>query len=145
MIGIEAGFRIAPSLIPEDLLKRFEPTARGAIAARRFLPNASQTWEPERTDDGPPIKLFEPHAEFAYTFVDTGEHGLLRMDALGFCNPPADDPDRVDIPIIAIGDSFTACHAPAPERTWPSLLGRNLGRGAYNLGRGGYGPEVVPL
>lgn len=140
MIGIEAGFRIAPGLIPEDLLKRFEPTARGAIAARRFLPNASQTWEPERADDGPPIKLFEPHAEFAYSFVDTGEHGMLRMDALGFCNPPADDPDRAHIPIIAIGDSFTACHAPAPERTWPSVLGRNLGRGAYNLGRGGYGP-----
>jgi hypothetical protein len=140
MIGIEAGFRIAPGLIPEDLLKRFEPTARGAIAARRFLPNASQTWEPERSDGGPPIKLFEPHAEFAYTFVDTGEHGRLRMDALGFCNPPADAPDRAHIPIVAIGDSFTACHAPAPERTWPSLLGRTLGRGAYNLGRGGYGP-----
>ncbi len=140
MVAIEAGFRMAPGLIPENLLKRFEPTARGAIAARRFLPNASQTWEPARTDDGPPIKLFEPHAEFAYTFVDTGEHGMLRMDALGFCNPPADDPDRAHIPIIAIGDSFTACHAPAPERTWPSLLGRTLGRGAYNLGRGGYGP-----
>lgn len=140
MIGIEAGFRLAPGLIPEDFLKRFEPHARGAIAARRFLPNASQTWEPARADDGPPIKLFEPHAEFAYTFVDTGEHGMLRMDALGFCNPPEDDPDRTHIPIIAIGDSFTACHAPAPERTWPSVLGRNLGRGAYNLGRGGYGP-----
>ncbi len=140
MAGIELGFRLAPGLIPEDLLKRFEPKARGAIAKRRFLPNASQTWEPVRADEGPPIKLFEPGAEIAYTFVDTGEEGRLRMDALGFCNPPEDDPDRAHIPIIAIGDSFTACHAPAPERTWPTLLGRNLGRGVYNLGRGGYGP-----
>lgn len=140
MVGIEIGFRIAPGLIPEDLLKRFEPTARTAIATRRFLPNQSQTWDAVRADDGPPLKIFEPKAEIAYSFVDTGESGRMRMDALGFCNPPEDDPDRPHIPIIAIGDSFTACHAPAPERTWPSVLGRNLGRGVYNLGRGGYGP-----
>jgi hypothetical protein len=140
MLGIEIGFRIAPGLIPEDLLKRFEPSARLAIATRRFLPNESQTWEPVRSDGGPPIKLFRASSEIDYTFADTGEHGRMRMDALGFCNPPADDPDRPHIPIIAIGDSFTACHAPAPERTWPSLLGRTLGRGVYNLGRGGYGP-----
>jgi hypothetical protein len=28
----------------------------------------------------------------------------------------------------------------APALTWPSVLGRALGRSAYNLGRGGYGP-----
>ena len=138
--GIELGFRIAPGTIPEDLLKRFEPHARRAIAERRFLPNESQTWEPVREDGGPPIKLFEPGSEIEYDFVDTGEHGRMRMDQLGFCNAPGDDPDRARIAIVAIGDSFTACHAPAPELTWPSVLGRLLGRDAYNLGRGGYGP-----
>lgn len=138
--GTEAGFRIAPKLIPESLLKRFESHVRLDIAERRFLPNESQTWVPERTDDGPPIKLFKPHSEIDWDFVDTGESGRMRMDDLGFCNAPADDSRRDHIDVVAIGDSFTACHAPAPEVTWPSVLGRELGSSAYNLGRGGYGP-----
>jgi hypothetical protein len=139
-ILVEAGFRVAPGLIPESLLKRFDRNARVEIAARRFLPNETQTWEPVRTDDGPPIKLFNANSEIAYDFPDTGGHGRMRMDARGFCNPPTDSPDRSQIDLIAIGDSFTACHAPAPEVTWPSELGRLLGMTAYNLGRGGYGP-----
>jgi hypothetical protein len=138
--GMEVGFRVAPQLIPESLLKRFARHVRVDIAARRFLPNESQTWIPERSDDGPPIKLFQPHSEIQWDFVDTGETGRMRMDDLGFCNAPADDPNRPHIDVIAIGDSFTACHAPAPQLTWPSVLGRALGRTAYNLGRGGYGP-----
>src|SRR6185369_12978835 len=138
--GTEAGFRIAPGLIPESLLKRFETHVRLDVAQRRFLPNESQTWVPTRTDDGPPIKLFEPHSEIQWDFVDTGETGRMRMDDLGFCNPQEDDPNRDHIDLIAIGDSFTACHAPDPRVTWPSVLGRTLGMTAYNLGRGGYGP-----
>lgn len=140
VLGIELGFRVAPGLIPENLLKRFEPRVRLAIATRRFLPNETETWEPIRSDGGPPIKLFRASSAIDYDFVDTGAHGRMQMDALGFCNAAGDDPARPHIPIIAIGDSFTACHAPAPELTWPSVLGRELGRGAYNLGRGGYGP-----
>lgn len=140
LAGIEIGFRIAPGLIPEDWLKRFEPHARRAIAVRRFLPNESQTWEPARSDGGPPIKLFNSGSEIEYDFVDTGERGRMHMDRLGFCNAPGDDPDRPRIPLIAIGDSFTACHAPAPEKTWPSVLGRLLEVASYDLGRGGYGP-----
>jgi lysophospholipase L1-like esterase len=110
------------------------------VAERRFLPNESQTWVPARTDDGPPIKLFKPGSEIQWDFVDTGESGRMRMDDLGFCNAPEDDAHREHVDLIAIGDSFTACHAPAPQLTWPSVLGRNLGMSAYNLGRGGYGP-----
>ncbi len=138
--GMEIGFRLAPGLIPESLLKRFETHVRLEIAQRRFLPNESQTWMPTRSDGGPPIKLFQPHSEIAWDFPDTGERGRTRMDDLGFCNAPADDPNRDHIAIIAVGDSFTACHAPAPAESWPSLLGRALGTSAYNLGRGGYGP-----
>ena len=138
--GMEAGFRIAPGLIPESLLKRFETHVRLEVAERRFLPNESQTWVPTRTDDGPPIKLFKPHSEIQWDFVDTGETGRMRMDDLGFCNAPEDDPNRDHVDLIAIGDSFTACHAPDPRLTWPSVLGRTLGMSAYNLGRGGYGP-----
>jgi hypothetical protein len=140
LAGMEVGFRIAPGLIPESLLKRFESHVRLDIAERRFLPNESQTWIPVRSDGGPPIKLFKAGAEIEYAFTDTGEHGRMHMDRLGFCNAPEDDPDRDHIALIAIGDSFTACHAPAPEQTWPSVLGRELGVSAYNLGRGGYGP-----
>lgn len=139
-LGVEIGFRLAPGLIPESLLKRFEHSVRLEIAERRFLPNESETWTPERTDGGPPLKLFKPHAEIAWDFPDTGKHGRTRMDDLGFCNAPEDDPNRAHIDVIAVGDSFTACHAPAPEQSWPSLLGRRLGLGSYNLGRGGYGP-----
>jgi lysophospholipase L1-like esterase len=139
-LGVEVGFRVAPGLIPESLLKRFESHVRLEIAKRRFLPNESQTWVPVRSDDGPPIKLFQPGSEIEWDFPDTGERGRTRMDDLGFCNAPEDDPNRDHIAIIAVGDSFTACHAPAPAKSWPSLLGRALGTSAYNLGRGGYGP-----
>src|SRR4051794_35630878 len=92
LVGMEAGFRLAPGLIPESLLKRFESSVRIAIAQRRFLPNESQTWVPTRTDDGPPIKLFLPHSEIQWDFVDTGTTGRTTMDDLGFCNAPEDDP-----------------------------------------------------
>jgi hypothetical protein len=137
---LEVGLRLAPGLIPEDALKWFDRGVRVEIARRRFLPNESQTYVARRDDGGPPIKLFEAQAKIAYTFVDTGDAGTIPLDDQGFCNAPEDRYDRARIDVIAIGDSFTFCLPMAPALTWPSVLGRALGRSAYNLGRGGYGP-----
>jgi hypothetical protein len=138
--GLEAGFRLFPELIPDDLLQRFQNDLRTEIAVRRYLPNETQTWALERDDGGPPIKLFHPHALVKYHYLDTGERGDMVMDSQGFCNAPELTYDPPTIELITLGDSFTVCHPPNPALTWPSVLARLSGLQTYSLARGGYGP-----
>jgi len=146
MGGLEIGFRLAPGLIPEDLLQRFDRGLRIEIASRRYLPNESQTWNLERDDGGPPLKLFQPFSRIKFHFEDTGQDGVMVMDAQGFCNAPSDDYAPAKIDLIALGDSFTMCFPTDPTLTWPSVLGHLLGRPIYSLARGGYGPyEYVQI
>jgi hypothetical protein len=146
MGGLELGFRLAPGLIPEDLLQRFDRGLRIEIASRRYLPNESQTWNLERDDGGPPLKLFQAFSRIKFHFEDTGQDGVMVMDAQGFCNAPSDAYAREKIDLIALGDSFTMCFPPDPTLTWPSVLGHLLGRPIYSLARGGYGPyEYVQI
>jgi lysophospholipase L1-like esterase len=143
---LECGLRVVPSAVPESALKRFERGVRLEIARRRGLPNESQTYELERDDGGPPLRLFLPNERVRFEFEDTGESGEMAMDGLGFCNAAEDDYHREKIQVIAIGDSFTICYPPAPGLAWPSVLGRKAHLSAYNLGRGGVGPyEYVQL
>jgi hypothetical protein len=146
LASLEGGLRLLPQAIPEGLLKRFDKKLRIDIAQRLFLPNESQTRAAERDDGGPPLQLFKPFSEVRFFFDDTGQSGKIVMDGLGFCNAPGDDSRLTQIQLVAIGDSFTVCHPPAPELAWPSVLGRRTRMTAYNLGRGGYGPyEYVQL
>ncbi len=143
---LEAGLRVFPEAVPLALLKRFERELRLEIAERRQLPNETQTYALERDDGGPPIRVFKPFSSVRYGLEDTGERGETVMDGLGFCNAARDDHRLASIQFIAIGDSFTVCHAPAPELAWPSVVGQLARRTSYNLGRGGYGPyEYVQL
>ena len=143
---VELALRAFPTAIPTNFLKRFERGLRLEIAQRRHLPNESQTRLLPRDDGGPPIRLFLPFSRVPFEYEDTGESGEMIMDALGFCNAREDKAERDSISLLAIGDSFTVCHPPAPGAAWPSQLGRHLGVTAYNLGRGGYGPyEYVQI
>lgn len=146
LASLEGGLRLLPQAIPEGLLKRFDRAPRIEIAQRLSLPNESQTWAPDRDDDGPPLQVFKPFSEIHFFFDDTGQSGKMVMDGLGFCNAPGDDSRLAQIQLVAIGDSFTVCYPPSPELAWPSVLGRKAQLTAYNLGRGGYGPyEYVQL
>jgi len=143
---LEAALRIVPAAIPTSLLKRFEPGIRSGIAQRRGLPHEGQTYLVERSDGGPPLRVFKPNSRIRFEFEDTGERCELVMDASGFCNASGDNARARSPALVAIGDSFTACHPPEPAATWPSVLARRLGTRAHNLGRGGYGPyEYVQL
>ena len=57
-------------------------------------------------------------------------------DARGFRNAAV--PVRADL--VAIGDSHTWGTNARIDEAWPQVLGRSLGRTAYNLALGGYGP-----
>ena len=57
-------------------------------------------------------------------------------DARGFRNEAA--PAQADL--VAIGDSHTWGTNARIDEAWPQVLGRSLGRTAYNLALGGYGP-----
>ena len=59
------------------------------------------------------------------------------FDEWGFRNVRV--PGTVDI--VALGDSHTYGNTATMDDAWPSVLARKTGRGVYNLGLGGYGPN----
>jgi hypothetical protein len=137
---LEIGLRALPGAIPLGFLKKFEPGTRLEIAQRRGLPNLSQVWVLPRDDDGPELRLFKPFTASKLRYIDEGAEVAVDFDANGFCNPLPDGGYAAPkIDIMAIGDSFTACVAVAPEATWSHQLSDILGRSSYNLGRGGVG------
>lgn len=153
VVALEIGLRVMPAVIPEGLLKRFEPSLRAEIAERRSLPNVSDVVQVDRDDDGPPLLIFKPGVVVRFVSRETGGTGEIHMDDRGFCNPEGAIGADGTVEIVAMGDSFTACmnepaDSSAPESyvNWPFVLGRMAGVSVYNLSRGGYGVyEYVQL
>jgi hypothetical protein len=153
VVALEIGLRVAPAVIPEGLLKRFEPSLRASIAERRSLPNVSDVVQVDRDDNGPPLLIFKPGVVVQFVSRETGGTGEIHMDDRGFCNPEGTVPASGSVDIVAMGDSFTACMNEPPDSSapesyvnWPFVLGRMAGVSVYNLSRGGYGVyEYVQL
>ena len=142
----EVSLRILPGVIPESLLKRFEPSMRASIAERRSLPNISDAVQVERDDGGPPLLIFKSNRVVRFTSRETGLSGEIHMDDRGFCNPAGVIGPDGTVDVVATGDSFTACQNEPPGSTapesyvnWPFVFGRMTGQRVYNLSRGGYG------
>lgn len=136
--ALEGALRLVPQAISPKLLILFEPGLRARIAAGAF-PLQKDFREVVRDDGGPP--LFVPKPDSPVVSIDPTADGVERStDELGFCNPAGRYAGRDRIDVIAIGDSFTWCHAVLPGEAWPALLGERSGLSTYSLGLGGNGP-----
>jgi hypothetical protein len=136
----ELALRAAPGLIPPDLLLHFEPAMRETLAEGRFTTH-KHVRRLERDDGGPELFLFRPFAEKHYPLPEEYVVHTVRTDALGFCNEPGAAEGATHFDLLAVGDSFTFCHAVHPGETWVARLGELTGLATYNLGRGGIGPH----
>ncbi len=133
LILIEIGLRLFPGLIPLHLLTRFEAQPRAEIARSRELP--TEKWDTvvvERDDGGPELRIYKPFTKITWPM---GSGGTVVMDEMGFCNLPENSYRQETIDIVALGDSFTTCHAVKPRDTWSSRLAQLTGDSVYNLGR----------
>jgi hypothetical protein len=139
LVGVEAGLRFAPSIIPLNLLINFSPDTRAAIAERRNLATERHTVEVARDDGGPPLRVFPPHQQVGKLFADQHAVASVMTDETGFCNVPLADGARRQAEFVAVGDSFTWCTGVRPEDAWVSRLGQITDLNGYNLGRGGVG------
>jgi len=72
------------------------------------------------------------HPTLGYTLNPSS---LSDIDASGFRNPH----DKGQHEIVTIGDSHTQGFHVERDDTWPSQLGKSLGKSIYNYGVGGYG------
>jgi len=124
---LEGVLRAAPSLIPADALRIFNPVVRSQIAKRVGLLSTLNVEYLPRDDGGPPHRLwrFTPGAKvFGHTMDDTG-----------FCNlPPAAYAEHRSFDLITVGDSFTYCWMVPPESTWTALTGETVGVSVFDLG-----------
>ena len=146
-ILLEISLHFFPALVPAPLLINFQKDIREEIAHRKGLPSASDTRPIERTDSGPPLRVYRPGREISFPFdaEDRDAVGRIAMDDQGFCNPKSSY-DHPSIDVIAIGDSFTWCVGVAPEDIWHIRTGTLTGATAYSLGIGGAGPyEALQL
>lgn len=136
---LEVALRLVPGAIPAKLLVLFEPGLRARIASGAY-PLQKDFRPVPRDDGGPP--LFAAKPDTVIVSLDPVPDGRERStDELGFCNPRGRYDGRERIDLVAIGDSFTWCHAVHPEQAWPALLGERTGLSAYSLGLGGKGPN----
>jgi hypothetical protein len=134
VVPIEAALRLFPQVIPADLLVHFEPTMRSKIATGRF-PTADDAIAFERDDGGFPFSIWKPFAEINYSFRDLGTVNTVKMDEIGFCNPPNLYSQQASFDVIALGDSFTWCTTVRPQDTWVAQLAQQEKVSAYNLGK----------
>src|SRR3989338_8965440 len=107
---LEMFLRLFPGLVPLSLLVNFQENLRQEIARRAGLPAAANTLPVKRDDNGPPLRVYRPHAtiEVPFDAEDVGAVKTVTMDKNGFCNPAAAaELERIDV--IAVGDSFTWC------------------------------------
>ncbi|MEM9089100.1 MAG: hypothetical protein AAGC93_10185 [Cyanobacteria bacterium P01_F01_bin.53] len=136
---VEGSLRILPTIIPADVLIHFEPTLRSQIATGRF-PTAKDAVGFKRTDGGFPFTLWKPFAEINYSFQDPGTVNTVRMDEIGFCNPPSTVySEQSAFNVVALGDSFIWCTTVRPEDTWVAQLATVAKVSTYNLGHPGIG------
>jgi hypothetical protein len=75
------------------------------------LPTINDTTVLERDDEGPALRIFKPFTQITFKREDAGTAKTVKMDKLGFCNPPQNDYDARAIDIVTIGDSFTWCQS----------------------------------
>ncbi len=136
---IEIILRIVPSAIPLNFLVFFNKNVRTEIAIKQGLPTAKGTTLIDRDDGGPELRIHKPFAERTWDIKENGTTVTAVMDEMGFCNLPQNSYQHPTIDIIALGDSFTACHAVRPQDTWSSQLSIQTGLSVYNLGRIGIG------
>ncbi|MFN2375481.1 MAG: hypothetical protein ABR538_03025 [Candidatus Binatia bacterium] len=135
---LEVALRVVPQAIPPSLLLLFEPGLRADIAAGSY-PLQKDFREVPRDDGGPPLFVAKP--ESPIVSIDETKNGAERVtDEVGFCNPAGRYHGRERIELIALGDSFSWCHAVVPQRAWPALLEEKTGLLTFSLGRGGTGP-----
>jgi len=138
-VTLEVALRIAPVLVPTNVLRHFEPGLRSRIAKGRFS-TQDETVVLERDDGGPEMRVYMPFTEVPYRIEDPGSVKVVSTDEVGFCNPPGSYDATPTIELLSIGDSFTWCHAIEREKTWALRVGALTGMSAYNLGKGGQGP-----
>ncbi|MEZ4334966.1 MAG: GDSL-type esterase/lipase family protein [Myxococcota bacterium] len=136
---LELGLRLLPSSIPPGLLARFQSEIRGPIARQRGLPTNDDVRYLDRTDGGPPLRLWKPGARITMAYGDVGSVPTVEMDGIGFPNPPG-LAERATFDVVAIGDSFTFCTNVTPVETWPHQLAAITGMSVLNLGKGAIGP-----
>jgi hypothetical protein len=89
-----------------------------------------------RDDQGPPLYVRKPDSRIA----SLDEHGPSHTDENGFCNAAGQYSAHERLDLVAVGDSFTWCHAVRTEQAWVARLAERSGLATYNLGRGGSGP-----
>lgn len=136
---IEAGLQLFPTLVPIDLLVYFNETPRTKIARSQGLP--TKEWDTivlARDDGGPELRLFKPYTPLKYSIKEYDATKILVMDEIGFCNAPGSY-QAAQINVMALGDSFTTCHAVELDEVWTQQLALSTGFSIYNLGRGGVG------
>ena len=140
---LEAGLRTFPQLLPVSLIADFPVVQRGRLAQRLDLPSTATRVPVGRSDGGPALTAWAPHAVFRIEAdpedVVLGATTTYQMDDQGFCN--ADD--AATFPpgsIVVLGDSFTWCTGVRATETWASHMQRTLGRPVRNLGLAGVGP-----
>ena len=136
--AFEIALRLVPQAISPKLLILFEPGLRAEIASGAY-PLQKDFRRIARDDGGPPMFAARPETPIV-SIDETAGHAARSTDEIGFCNPPGryHGHDRIDL--IALGDSFTWCHAVLPGQAWPALLGERSGLATFSLGRGGNGP-----
>jgi hypothetical protein len=135
VVVLEIALRLVPRAISPRLLVLFEPGLRARIASGAF-PLQQDFREIARDDGGAPLFVANPRTRIVS--IDEAPGGAERVtDELGFCNPPGRYGQGIDV--LALGDSFSWCHAVTPDRAWPARLGEKTGHAVYSLGRGGTG------
>jgi hypothetical protein len=147
----EVALRLFPSLISMPLLSNFPAQLRHHVADRLNYANVNGYVIPtkQRTDRGPPIYLPAPNST-GRTPLDpadlaAGATETVRMDAKGFCNPPA-KAERPSVDVVVLGDSFVYCTGVEATDTSTSYLEDISHLTTYSLGFGGKGPyEYVEL
>jgi hypothetical protein len=142
---LEATLRLMPQIIPPKVLTHFAPELRQAVASGRYLTRDQVRLVP-RDDNGPNLWILKPHGKKPYDFPDEGLVRLVTYDDIGFCNQDGRYKETEAFDIIALGDSFTACHAVESADTWPLQIEELVDASVYNLGTGGVGPyEYIQL
>ncbi len=136
---LEGTLRLLPSAVPTNVLLYFEPGLRSHIARGRFSTH-DETILLERDDGGPKLRVWKPFIDKVYEIEDFGSRRVVTADEIGFCNPQGRYRATPTIDLLAIGDSFTWCHAVSAEQTWALRTGDLAHLSAYNLGHGGQGP-----
>jgi hypothetical protein len=136
----EVALRVAPGVIPLQLLRHFPTSLRSDIAGRRGLPTREQMVRIQPEDGGPPFFIYRPGATIEFDGRMGGRERTVVMDRRGFCNPDTVRYAAGSVDAVALGDSFTWCTQVGSREAWPYRLSRLGDTGTvYNLGRSSIG------